>query len=165
MVVTIILAGLLVGAVVLLLRKRKECPTPPTCPEEDKSGFLVTFIIDNTKITGKNMALSAFPQQRTPFELTPVDRKGNPAQVEAGTVVFSVADTAIAEVQVDPTNELRGVIITKTTGVTQLNYSADADLGAGVTTISGFDAIEVKAEQAVGFGITFGPSEDIEETP
>ena len=40
-----------------------------------------------------------------------------------------------------------------------------ADLGEGVTTITGFDAIEVKPEQAVGFGITFGPAEDVEETP
>lgn len=146
----------LIVAILLLLRK-EEC---------EESGYIeISFIINNTKITGKNMALTAFPQQKTPFILQPVDRKGNPAQVEAGTVVFTVDDPSIAEVQVDPTNELAGTIITKAVGVTQINYSADADLGEGVTTISGFDAIEVKAEQAVGFGITFGPSEDIEETP
>ncbi len=111
------------------------------------------------------MALTAAPNQRIPFILQPVDRRGNPASVEAGSVAFSVDNTAVATVEVDPANELAGFILTHGVGVATLNYSADADLGEGVTQISGFDAIEVKPEQAVGFGITYGPAEDVEETP
>jgi hypothetical protein len=144
------LAIALVIAITLLQGKR-------TC-----SGWIQnTFYIDNTKITGKNMALTALPQQRIPFTLQPVDRKGNPAQVEAGTVEYWIDDTTIADVEEDPNNELAGWIVTTATGVTQLNYAADADLGEGVVSITGFDAIEVQAEQAVGFGVTFGPAEDI----
>jgi hypothetical protein len=126
-----------------------------------KGSLLAQFTIDNIKIKGENMALTALPQQRIPFELSAVDRKGNPAPVEAGTVEYWTDDESVATVEEDPTNELKGVIITTGVGVTQLNYKADADLGEGVTEITGFDAIEVKAEQAVGFGITFGPAEDI----
>lgn len=163
MVVTIILAALLVGAIVLLLRKH-DCPSPPPCGEG--TGWIENnYFIDGLKIKGKNMALTAFPQQRIPFLLQPVDRKGNPAPVEAGSVTFSIDNPAVASVEQDPANQLAGFVITNGVGVTQINYSADADMGEGVTTITGFDAIEVKPEQAVGFGITFGPAEDIEETP
>jgi len=107
------------------------------------------------------MALTAFPQQRIPFTLQPVDRKGNPAAVEAGTVEYWTDDETIATVEEDPTNELAGAIITTGVGVTQLHYTADADLGEGVVAIEGFDAIEVKPEAAVSFGVTFGEAQDL----
>jgi hypothetical protein len=162
-VVTIILGLGLIYALYLLSRKRHCCQTPPV--EESKGYIMNEYTIDNTKIKGKNMALTAAPNQRIPFVLQPVDRRGNPAQVEAGTVEYWIDDETIADVEEDPANELAGWVITKAVGVTQLNYKADADLGEGVTEIVGFDAIEVKPEGAVGFGITFGPAEDIDETP
>ena len=141
---------------ILLLLMMADCLNPT-----DYSGIKITFKINDIKITGKNMALSALPQQRIPFTLQPVDRKGNPAPVEPGSVVYSMDDPTVAVFEVDSSNELAGAIITSAVGVTQFNYSADADLGEGVVTITGFDAIEVKPELAVGFGITFGPAEDL----
>lgn len=160
-VVTIILGLALIGAIYLYLKKK--CPPVPV-PEQD-AHIAIEFDLVNVKIKGKNMALTAAPQQRIPFILQPVDRRGNPAPVQEGSVSISMADTAVATVERDPANELAGWVMTHAVGVTQINYSADADLGEGVTTITGFDAIEVKPEQAVGFGITFGPAEDVEETP
>ena len=136
---------------------RKKCT-----PSKKKDGYIgITFTIDNIKIQGKNMALEALPQQRIPFQIQTLDRKGNPAAVEAGSVEYWTDDEAVATVDEDPADETKDFIVTTGVGVTQLNYTADADLGEGVTAITGFDAIEVKAEQAVGFGITFGPAEDI----
>lgn len=159
MALTIIL--LVALGVMTYLYFKKKCPSVG----EQEAHIENTFFFDNVKIKGKNMALTAAPNQRIPFVLQPVDRRGNAAPVEAGTVEYWVDDETIADVEEDPTNELAGWLITKAVGVTQINYKADADLGEGVTEISGFDAIEVKPEQAVGFGITFGPAEDIEETP
>jgi hypothetical protein len=154
MLLTTISVLVILAAVILVIRKK-------CTPLKNGKHFEIEFTIDNIKIKGKNMAVTAFPQQRIPFTLQPVDRKGNPAAVEAGTVEYWTDDEAVATVEEDPTNELAGAIITTGVGVTQLNYTADADLGEGVVAISGFDAIEVKPEAAVGFGITFGEPQDL----
>ena len=93
-------------------------------------------------------------------ELVAVDRKGNPASVEAGTVVITSSDEAVFTIERDPDNEMKFKIVSSGVGVAQLDYVADADLGDGVRTIAGFTAVEVQLEQAVGFGITLGEPQD-----
>lgn len=88
--------------------------------------------------------------------LTPVDSEGQAALVEPGSVMFLSSDETIFSVEKNPDNELAFKITANAAGVAQLDFSADADLGDGVKTISGFAAIEVIPSEAVGFGIVFG---------
>lgn len=111
------------------------------------------------------MALTLTTTQFVEGTLQPVDAKGNPAPVEAGSVLFTSSDESIFTVEKGEENELQLTITAVGIGTAQLNYSADADLGEGVTTISGFTAIEVVAAEAVGFGISFGEPQEQQATP
>lgn len=118
----------------------------------------ISFTHDSITFKSKCMAVSFFPGQTVTGTLQAVDRKGNPASVEAGTAVFTSSDEAVFTVTQDPENELKVTLTAVGEGVAQLNYEADADLdfGDGETKlISGFAAVEVQREEAVGFGIAF----------
>lgn len=131
-----------------------------TKKRKKKGGLLLSLLIDQIKIKGKIMAVSITTTQQVSGTLQPVDSKGKPASVEAGTVHFSSSDQSVFTVEQDPTNELSVKIVAVGPGTAQLDYSADADLGEGVKTIEGFTAIEVLPASAVGFGLTFGTPEE-----
>ena len=111
------------------------------------------------------MALTLTTTQLVEGTLQPVDAKGNPAPVEAGSILFSSSDESVFTIERDAENESKMTVIAVGIGVAQLNYSADADLGEGVTTISGFTAVEVIAAEAVGFGISFGEPQEQTQGP
>lgn len=117
-----------------------------------------TITINFTKITTtKIMALELKPGQFIDVEISPVDRKGSPAVIEEGSVVFSSTNESVFTIQEDPTNELKARIVSVGVGVATLSYSFDADLDDDeVRTIEGFSAVEVTPEeaQAVGFVAT-----------
>jgi hypothetical protein len=122
------------------------------------SGIKITITINFTKITTtKIMALELKPGQFIDVEISPVDRKGSPAVIEEGSVVFSSTNESVFTIQEDPTNELKARIVSVGVGVATLSYSFDADLDDNeVRTIEGFSAVEVTPEeaQAVGFVAT-----------
>lgn len=108
------------------------------------------------------MAATLNNEQLIDGELQPVTKKGKPAEVQPGTVTISSSDETVFTVQRDPENEKKFKVIAQNTGVAQLDFSADADLGDGVKTITGFAAIEVVPAEAAGFGVTFGaPQEQV----
>jgi autotransporter translocation and assembly factor TamB len=122
----------------------------------------LAFFLNQIKIEGNNMALSMKSTQRATGKVQPIDIKGNPAQVEAGTVEYTIDDPSLVEVIEDPDDETKFTVrALGPVGVTQLTIRADADLGEGVTTIETFAAIEITPAGAVGFGVTFdAPTED-----
>ncbi len=83
----------------------------------------------------------------------PVDAKGAPAQVQDGSVVWSSSDPNVATVTADATDPLKAVVVAGLPGTAQINVSADADLGDGVTSIAA-PALDVTvlAGQAVALG-------------
>ncbi len=87
-----------------------------------------------------------------------VDRFGNPAVVEDFKATSS--DESVFQVAQNPEDPMEIIVTATGVGVAQLDYSADVDLGEGVKTISGFAAIEVQAEEAVGFKINFTDPQD-----
>lgn len=97
----------------------------------------------------------------------PVDKKGFPTQVEEGSVVFSIGDDT-ATVEQDATNPLKATVFavhpaTDPSVATVITVTADADLGDGVTNITGTEPLLVIAGQAVGFGpATVGTPEENE---
>lgn len=117
-------------------------------------------IVNNSKIGGTIMSTTVKSNTKSiKFSFgAPVDAKGNAAQVEDGSVSLSSDNTDIATVEPDPDNAYGGIAtLTGKAGVAKLNISADADLGEGVKSITGFTALEVQAGEAVGFGeATFG---------
>jgi hypothetical protein len=102
--------------------------------------------------------------QSVTLSIQPVDAKGNPAPVETGSVKFVSSDPNTVTVgpdPADPTNELKAVAtavgpLTAVGSSVQVAASADADLGAGVATISGSIDFTVIASQATGLTINTG---------
>ncbi len=116
--------------------------------------FLVTFFINNLNVKG-NMELTLTTIDETTGLLTPVDAKGKPSSVEAGSVLISSTDESVFTVEKDATNELAFKVTAVGVGTAQLNYSGDADLGDGVKTITGSTTVTVTQSEAVGFTVTF----------
>ena len=123
--------------------------------------FLMTLEFNNLKITGEIKLIGLKLAQKVTVTLKPEDRLGNPAQVEAGSVVFTSNDESVCTVVQNPDNELQADVFSQGVGVAQLDFSADADLGEGVVTISGFSAVEVLPLEAVGFGLEVGEPIDV----
>lgn len=149
--ITILLFILLASAVYLLI----------SYVSEERSGSLnLKLFINQTIIEGKIAMVSLKSTQYVEGQLVPVDRLGNPANVEPGSVSFSSTDENVFTVEQDTENELLMKVVARGVGVAQFDYSADADLGEGVTTITGFTGVEVLPAEAVGFGITFGEPQE-----
>ena len=150
-IAVLLCAALIVYAILHLLPHRNKA----------KGKLLLTFVINNIKIKGEITLVSLRSTQYVESgELQAVDRLGNPAEVQAGSVNFSSSDEGVFRIErLD--NESRVKVIATGTGVAQLNYSADADLGDGVVTIEGFTGVEVLPAQAVGFsGLSFGEPQE-----
>ena len=123
--------------------------------------LFLTLEFNNIKITGDIKLIGLKLAQKVTVTLKPEDRLGNPAQVEAGSVVFTSNDESVCTVVQNPDNELQADVFSQGVGVAQLDFSADADLGEGVVTISGFSAVEVLPLEAVGFGLEVGEPIDV----
>lgn len=95
----------------------------------------------------------------------PVDKNGDPAKVQEGSVSISVTDGS-ATVEPDPTNPFAATIIgaAETVDPTEpgaVVIVADADLGDGVKNIQGVEPLLITGLEAVGFGpATVGTPED-----
>lgn len=137
------------------IKEEDECEEP-----EDESALFLVVTIEDFKIKSTHMALTLTTTQFAEATLEPQDRRGRPAPVEAGSVSFTSSDESVFTVEEDPTNELKVKITAVGEGVAQLDYTADADLGEGVVSISGFAAIEVLPASAVGFGVSFGAAQE-----
>lgn len=89
--------------------------------------------------------------------IKPVDRAGNSAPIEAGSFKVESSDPAILTVEADPTIEGDFVVtaVGPLGGGATITTSADADLGAGIQTITDVVPFEVVPGQAANLGTTF----------
>lgn len=83
-----------------------------------------------------------------------IDAKGKPAKVD-GAPVWASDNEAVASV-VAADDGMSAVIAPNDLGTAQISVTADADLGAGVTTLTGLGTVEVVAGTAVTASINFG---------
>jgi hypothetical protein len=152
----IIIAILLTGGMVLLHLLLKQ--------DKKEPGKILFTIFTNQKnqIKGEIKMVSIKVTQEQDLQISPADRRGNPAPVENGSVFFSSSDESIFTVHQNPDDGTKAVIKATGVGVAQLNVTADADLGEGVETIEGFTGVEILPAQAVGFGFIAG---EIREQP
>lgn len=126
---------------------------PPT-------GFLTGILTIGDSIYTYNLKKGKMNKQiqdtQTPFTVEfgkPVDAKGNETSVQDGSVAWNSSDETVATVSADADNPLKATVTpTGKTGTATIEISVDADLGEGVTTITGSADITVIAGNAVGFG-------------
>lgn len=104
------------------------------------------------------MAVVFKANQFANFQVAPVNRKGQPAKVQEGTVEYSSPDPSVV-VEEDPTDETKFKVTTSADEITEsrtvdIPVSADADLGDGIKTITSILTVVLEPDGAVGFGIT-----------
>jgi hypothetical protein len=106
----------------------------------------------------KDIKMLALPNdQKVTASIQPVDAKGNPASID-GLAVWTSSSTDVASVQNVSSDSLSAEIVPGSSiGSCQINVQADADLGTGITNITGVLDVSVVADQAVGFTITTAP--------
>ncbi len=97
--------------------------------------------------------------QRCALTIRPVDARGNPAPVE-GAPTWGLSDPALLDLQVAADGLSATVLARGPLGTGQVRVDADADLGAGVQTITGLLDVEVVASQAVSLEIATGTPEN-----
>lgn len=119
-------------------------------------------VIDKvTIIRGDLKSMILTDTQEVDLAIRPLDRKGKPAQVD-GVPVWTSSDETICKVTPAADGLSCVAAATVNLGSVQISVSADADLGAGVETISGILDIDIVAGKAVSLGVITGtPREQV----
>ena len=102
----------------------------------------------------KTISLILTDEQQCSLAVSFKTASGNPATVD-GVPTWTQSDPAVLDLQVDG-NGMSAMAVTKGLGPCQVTVTADADLGEGVTNITGTLDVDVKAAQAVSVGISAG---------
>ena len=115
------------------------------------------FIAARSEVDGIPFPTITTTQQ---FRITPniTDRKGKPAPVD-GEPTYASSNEAAATVVPDP-GGLSALVVAQGIGDYAISVSADADLGTGVTTITGQDTGSVTQGTATTVGFTVGAVEE-----
>lgn len=96
--------------------------------------------------------------QKVVLSISPVDKKGKVARVD-GIPVWMSSDLLVLDVVAAP-DGMSAVATSLDLGHAQVSVMADADLGEGVTLLTGVEEVDVVAGQAVALAISAGvPSE------
>ena len=92
--------------------------------------------------------------QQVRLTIAPVDAKGKPAKLD-GIPVWASSDETVITVTADP-DGLSALAVAVTPGDARAVVTADADLGSGVTPLSGSLDFTITAGAAVSLTITAG---------
>lgn len=124
---------------------------------EPAVGFVFTATLEgNTQIGVTQMDLR--DDQQVDLSIQPVDKKGKPAQLD-GIPVWASSDETV--ITVTPSADgLSAVAVGVAPGQARVVVTADADLGAGVTDITGTLEFNVVAGSAATINITAGAPTD-----
>jgi hypothetical protein len=96
--------------------------------------------------------------QQSALSISPVDRKGKPAEVES--IVFTSSDETVATVTQDTADPRKALLKAVNTGTAQINVTADPKLGDEVGAITGTLDVTVVAAEAVSLSIGTGTVEE-----
>jgi hypothetical protein len=129
--------------------------------------FLAVMVDGITVIGDANTMDTKIPEgKRIKLEVRPSDVSGNPAPID-GNVTWTSADDTLLQVIPDAAsaNQTQAWVQNAAGGAlgpTQIQISADADMGTGITTITQAVDFEAVAGQAATFGVDqIGTLEDI----
>jgi hypothetical protein len=96
--------------------------------------------------------------EQATVSIQPVDKDGNPAEVD-GAPVWTVSNEGPISFEVAP-DGLSALVKGENVGTCQLNLTGDADLGEGTKPFTGLLDVEILAGGAVAFQINVGPVEE-----
>lgn len=97
--------------------------------------------------------------QKVEFSVSAVSAAGNPASLD-GAPVWTSSDDSVLTLVVSEDGLTCEAVTTGKLGVAQVKVVADADLGEGVTSLTGVLDVEVVASQAVNLEIKPGVPSD-----
>ncbi len=98
--------------------------------------------------------------KKVPITVAYVDAAGNPAVVEGAPSWTSSDETIVTIADVSGDGMSAFAVAVGPLGTAQVNVTADADLGEGVTAVIGLLDIEVVASQAVAATVSAGEAVD-----
>lgn len=104
------------------------------------------------------MALVLTDEQKVSMTVQPLTAAGNPAQVD-GPPVWSTSNPDILTVTASPDGLSAVAVTVGPVGSSQVSVSVDADLGAGVRTLTAALDVDVVAAGASTLGIIAGTPE------
>lgn len=117
----------------------------------------MVFSINSNGIITKDVSMLVLPNDhKCTASITPVDAHGNPAQIDGLATWGSSNDQIATLTGISPDSLSADIVPGTQLGTCQINVQADADLGSGITNISGVLDLSVVAGQAVGFTIQTG---------
>lgn len=105
------------------------------------------------------MAITITDTQQFTASVSAVDARGNPATLD-GPVVWEISDAALLTLNVSE-DGVATVLAAGPLGSGQLKVTADADLGAGIKTLTGILDVTVVGGEAVS--LTVVPSVPVEQ--
>jgi hypothetical protein len=92
-------------------------------------------------------------EEKAPLSVSPVTEAGNPATID-GAVTYTVTSGTCT---IEPIDTLTAFVVSgPTPGDSTVEASADADLGAGVVTITDTITVHVTSPQAESLGLSAG---------
>jgi hypothetical protein len=116
-------------------------------------------LVFNAKIGGVeviDISMLILPvDHKVPASIQPVDAAGNPAVVD-GVPVWTSSSPEIATVNAAADGLSAEIVPVGPVGSCQINVTADADVGGGITTITGLLDVQTAAGEAVGLQVTTG---------
>lgn len=126
----------------------------------------ILFIADlEGQITIGVTQMNMTDTQQVGLTIQPVDAKGNPAQVD-GAPVWASSNTEVVSITAAPDGMSATAVAVGPLGTATISVKADADLGAGVTTIAGTLDITITGGVATTVTITAGtPTDQVPPPP
>lgn len=133
-------------------------PKPPIKPHD-----AVRILITRGPVEEQPMALVMTSTQQCLLTMQPLDAKGNPAKVD-GVPEWQVTNPAVCSIEPAP-DGLTAMCKATDLGDTQVNCTADADLGEGTRPITGLIDVSIRPAEAVSIGIIAGTPEEQQAPP
>jgi hypothetical protein len=125
-------------------------------------GLVFTAYLEDGTILNEVTKMTLRDDQKVSLTIQPVDKKGKPAPVDGAPVWASSDETVITVVPAD--DGLSAVASAVAPGSCRVVVTADADLGSGVTPLTGTLDFTVTGGQAATISIVAGTPED-QDTP
>lgn len=121
-------------------------------------GFIFTANLEGQITTGVTQ-MQLKDTQQVILSIQPVDKKGNPAQVD-GVPVWASSNTEVVTITAADDGLSATAVAVGPLGSAKISVTADADTGSGVTEIAGSIDIDVVASAATTVTITAGTPTD-----
>lgn len=133
-----------------------------------RPGAVVTLYFDNLQIKTESFMFTMKTEQRIKGSFQPVDDRGNPAQLEPGSVEYITTDEDLATIgrdRDDPDNELAFEIVSKEEfqGPVTVSLKFDGRKGEGTFPVQIDINGEVTSRDAVGGNVQLGEAVDLPE--